>query len=74
MLKILQQASFQNPYKRIDSAVTCVNTPFEFAVPLNFQPQVSNGILAAAPNISPNTTLTPAPAQDSVAKLRLVLL
>lgn len=63
-----QQASFQNPYKRIDSAATCVNTPFEFAVPLSFQPSTIKWDFSAAPNISPNTTLTPAPAPDSVSQ------
>ncbi len=63
-----QQAAFQNPYKRIDSAVTCVNTPFEFAVPLSFQPSTIKWDFTAAPNISPNVTLTPAPAQDSVSQ------
>jgi len=33
-----QTASFQNPFGRIDSAVTCVNTPVSFSVPLNFTP------------------------------------
>jgi gliding motility-associated-like protein len=63
-----QQASFQNPYKRIDSAVTCANTPFEFAVPLSFQPSTIKWDFSAAPNISPNTTLTPAPTHDSVSQ------
>ena len=44
-----QTAAFQNPYKRIDSAISCVNTPFQFSIP-EFN---------AAPNILPNATLTP---------------
>jgi gliding motility-associated-like protein len=62
-----QVASLQNPYKRIDSAVTCINTPFQFAVPLNFVPVSIKWDFSAAPNISPNTTVTPMPvAYDSV--------
>ncbi|MES2329715.1 MAG: PKD domain-containing protein [Bacteroidota bacterium] len=61
-----QVASFQNPFKRIDSAVTCVNAPFEFAVPLNFQPLSIKWDFTGAPNISPSATVTPAPTYDSL--------
>lgn len=53
-------ATFQNPYGRIDSAVTCVNSPLKFSVPLSFVPSSLNWDFSAAPNISPNATVTPA--------------
>jgi gliding motility-associated-like protein len=49
--------SFQNPYSRIDSAVTCVNAPFQFAVPFGFQPTGIKWDFSAAPNISPSATI-----------------
>lgn len=52
-----RQATFANPYGRIDSAVTCVNTPVKFSVPLSFQPTTIRWDFTAAPNISPNTTI-----------------
>jgi gliding motility-associated-like protein len=63
-----QVASFQNPYQRIDSAVTCVNTPVQFGIPLNFQPTTIKWDFSSAPNISPNTIVGPSnsPAYDSV--------
>lgn len=54
-----QTAAFQNPYKRIDSAISCVNTPFQFSIPLNFLPTTIKWEFSAAPNILPNATLTP---------------
>lgn len=62
-----RQATFANPYGRIDSAVTCVNTPVKFAVPLSFQPTTIRWDFSAAPNISPNAGIGPnnAPAADS---------
>ena len=61
--------SFQNPLKRIDSAVTCANTPFRFSVPLTFQPITMVWDYSAAPNISPSATVTPAvPVPDSVSR------
>lgn len=50
--------TFQNPFKRIDSAITCINTNFQFSIPLNFQPQTIRWEFNAAPNILPNTTIT----------------
>jgi gliding motility-associated-like protein len=52
-------ATFQNPYGRIDSAVTCVNTPLQFSVPLSFVPASIKWDFSGAPNILPNTTLGP---------------
>lgn len=52
-----QTASFQNPYKRLDSAISCVNTPFEFSIPLNFVPNTLKWEFATAPNILPNATI-----------------
>jgi gliding motility-associated-like protein len=60
-----QTAVFQNTYKRIDSAVSCVNSPFQFSIPLNFVPSTIKWDFSAAPNILPNSTLTPAVAYDS---------
>jgi gliding motility-associated-like protein len=62
-----QQAAFQNQFRRIDSAVTCVNSPFQFSLPLAFQPQTIRWDFSAAPNIMPAVTLnqTPAAAYDS---------
>jgi gliding motility-associated-like protein len=61
-------ASFQNPYKRIDSAVSCVNTPFQFSVPLSNIPQSITWDFSAAPNITPNTQVGPQlnPISDSI--------
>lgn len=63
-----QVASFQNPYRRIDSAVTCVNAPFQFSVPLSFQPTSIKWDFSAAPNISPNSIASPTPAYDSISQ------
>jgi gliding motility-associated-like protein len=62
-----RQASFNNPYTRIDSAVTCINTPIQFSVPLAFQPTNLRWDFSAAPNISPNTGIGPisSPVADS---------
>ncbi len=49
---------FQNPYSRVDSAVTCANTPTQFYVPLTFRPQSIVWDFSAAPNISPNVQIT----------------
>lgn len=62
-----RQATFNNPYNRIDSAVTCVNTPVQFSVPLSFQPTSLRWEFTAAPNIAPNTIIGPinSPVADS---------
>jgi gliding motility-associated-like protein len=52
-------ATFQNPYTRIDSSVTCVNTPMQFSVPLTFVPASIRWDFSAAPNISPATGIGP---------------
>lgn len=52
-------ATFQNSYNRIDSAVTCVNSPFRFSVPLSFTPTTLQWDFSAAPNISPATNIGP---------------
>lgn len=52
-------AVFKNPYGRIDSAVTCVNTPFQFFVPLNVVPTTLQWDFSAAPNLSPATPIGP---------------
>lgn len=62
-----RQASFKNPFTRIDSAVTCINTPVQFSVPIGFQPTSLRWDFSAAPNISPNTAIGPiiTPVADS---------
>ena len=62
-----QKASFQNPYGRIDSAVTCVNTPVSFSVPLNFTPSSIRWDFSAAKNIIPAAIIGPIsnPTPDS---------
>jgi gliding motility-associated-like protein len=62
-----RQASFNNPYSRIDSAVTCINTPVQFSVPLGFQPTTLRWDFSTAPNIAPNSGIGPinAPVADS---------
>lgn len=52
-------ATFQNPYSRIDSAVTCVNTPLQLSVPLAFVPASIKWDFSAAPNISPAAGIGP---------------
>jgi gliding motility-associated-like protein len=66
-----QVASFRNPYKVVDSAVTCVNTPFQFSVPFNFQPNSIKWDFSAAPNISPNIVNGPiaSPQADSTVRI-----
>lgn len=46
-----------NPYNRIDSAVTCSNTPTQFAIPLNYQPTSIRWNFSAAQGIAPNTDI-----------------
>ena len=62
-----QTASFQNPYGRIDSAVTCINTPVSFSVPLNFTPSSVKWDFSAAKNITPSALIGPTstPTPDS---------
>lgn len=52
-------ATFQNPYSRIDSSVTCVNTPLQLSVPLTFVPASIKWDFSAAPNISPASVIGP---------------
>lgn len=65
----------QNPYGRIDSAVTCVNTLLQLSVPFTFTPASITWDFSAAPNISPNTRIGPitaivADSTDLVKNLR----
>ncbi len=64
-----QVAVFQNAYKRIDSAVTCVNSPFQMTIPFNFEPTSMRWDFSAAPGILPPATIanTP-PVYDSISK------
>ncbi len=62
-----QIATFKNPYAVIDSAISCVNTAFQFSVPLSYQATSVTWDFSAAPNISPNTkVIQNAPAGDSI--------
>ncbi|NCI46339.1 PKD domain-containing protein [Sediminibacterium soli] len=56
---------FQNPYSRVDSAVTCINTPFKLSVPMTVQPSSIKWDFSAAPNISPSAQQTLQPVPDS---------
>jgi gliding motility-associated-like protein len=62
-----QTASFQNPYKRLDSAISCINTPFQFSIPLNFRPATIQWDYSAAPNLTPNVNspVVTSPTPDS---------
>jgi gliding motility-associated-like protein len=61
-------AAFQNQYAKIDSAITCVNSPFQFSVPLSVQPTTIKWDFSAAPNISPNNPISQTtPTGDSSA-------
>ncbi|MEN9686240.1 MAG: hypothetical protein RLZZ28_2026, partial [Bacteroidota bacterium] len=51
-------ATIQNPLGRIDSAVTCLNTPLQLSVPLTFEPTSVKWDFTAAPNISPSANIT----------------
>lgn len=52
-------ATFQNPFNRIDSAITCVNSALRFSVPLSFVPNTLTWDFSAAPNLSPNANIGP---------------
>jgi len=54
-----QIATFRNQYAVIDSPIACINTPFNFSVPLSFQPTSLSWDFSKAPNISPNTAVIP---------------
>ena len=66
-----QTAAFQNPYKRLDSAISCVNEPFQFSIPLNFIPASIRWDFSAAPNIIPNSSIpvNNTPVYDSVSPI-----
>ncbi|MFC4233499.1 PKD domain-containing protein, partial [Parasediminibacterium paludis] len=67
-IKDLYTPVFQNPYARLSFAATCVGTPFQFSVPLSYQPTSLTWDFggAANTNLSPNTTIGPVtPAYDS---------
>jgi gliding motility-associated-like protein len=66
-IKDLYTPIFQNPYARLSFAATCVNTPFQFSVPLAYQPTSLSWDFGSSGNISPGTTLTFAtPQADSI--------
>ncbi|MES2373104.1 MAG: PKD domain-containing protein [Bacteroidota bacterium] len=65
-IKDLYTPIFQNPYARLSFAATCVNTPFQFSVPLSYQPTSLSWDFGSSGNISPASTLTFAtPQADS---------
>ncbi|MEO7531281.1 MAG: PKD domain-containing protein, partial [Sediminibacterium sp.] len=69
-IKDLYTPIFQNPYARLSFAATCVNTPFQFSVPLSYQPTSLSWDFGTSGNISPATTLTYAtPKEDSAPKI-----
>ena len=65
-IKDLYTPIFQNPYARLSFAATCVNTPFQFSVPLSYKPTSLTWDFGTSRNISPDTTLVyPTPDADS---------
>lgn len=50
---------FQTPYSRFDSSITCINTPTQFSIPLNYEPASIQWDFSAAPNISPSGGIGP---------------
>lgn len=64
-------ATFQNVFGRVDSAVTCVNSPVKFSVPLSFAPTTLKWDFSAAPSINPNAAIGPVsnPTPDSTRSL-----
>jgi len=60
-----QIATFKNQYAVIDSPIACINTPFNFSVPISFVPTSLYWDFSKAPNITPNAIITPSsPAVD----------
>lgn len=53
----IPQPTLQNPFNRIDSGYTCINTPFNFSVPLNYEPTTIQWDFTLAPRISPNAVI-----------------
>ena len=65
-IKDLYTPIFQNPYARLSFAATCVNTPFQFSVPLSYQPTSLTWDFGTSGNISPSATINYAtPQADS---------
>ncbi|MDE3235986.1 MAG: PKD domain-containing protein, partial [Bacteroidota bacterium] len=67
-IKDLYAPVFQNPFARISFAATCVNTPFQFSVPLSYQPTSLTWDFGSNPALTPNTKLVyGTPAYDSAS-------
>ncbi|MDE3144337.1 MAG: gliding motility-associated C-terminal domain-containing protein [Bacteroidota bacterium] len=67
-IKNLYAPVFQNPYARISFAATCVGTPFQFSVPLSYQPSTVTWDFGNNPILSPNTNIGPVtPVVDSTS-------
>ena len=65
-IKSLYTPVFQNPYARLSFAATCAGTPFQFSVPLSYQPTSVIWNFNNSTNLSPNTTIGPVtPVVDS---------
>jgi len=65
-IKDLYTPVFQNPYARLSFAATCINTPFQFSVPLSYQPTSLSWDFNGSTNISPATNIGPVtPVYDS---------
>ncbi len=68
-------ASFKNIYATIDSAITCVNSLFQFSVPLSIQPTSLKWDFTSAPNIYPNNQISQtSPVGDSTVTVNGTLL
>lgn len=56
-IKDLYSPVFQNLYARLNFAATCAATPFQFSVPLSYQPSSLKWDFGNNQNISPNLTI-----------------
>jgi gliding motility-associated-like protein len=69
-IKDLYTPVFQNPYARLSFAATCVGTPFQFSVPLSYQPTSLTWDFGTTGNISPGTAIGPVtPKEDSLVSI-----
>ncbi|MBS1642655.1 MAG: PKD domain-containing protein [Bacteroidetes bacterium] len=66
-IKSLYTPVFQNPYARLSFAATCVGTPFQFSVPLSYQPTSLTWDFGNNANLTPNAQIGPLtpPTYDS---------
>jgi gliding motility-associated-like protein len=65
---ISYRSRITNPYASTDSAITCINTPIQLSVPLEFEPTRITWDFSAAQHMNPSTTIGPVtnPVADSL--------